>query len=103
MKKKITFAEMCKEFRKFNADHDNGEGPAFITGVVVFRKDNWEQPYSLKSRSYRVSSNNRAFQSGKIANSIFASSLDGSDRGVRLDWYLYEAEKPWKIDYCYLE
>ena len=103
MKKKITYAELCKKFREWNEKHDNSETGESITGVIVFRASNWDTLYSLESRSYRVSSNNRGFQIGKIANSIFGNSLDGTDRGVRLDWYMFSEEKPWKIDYCYLD
>lgn len=37
--------------------------------------------------------------------SIFGSSLDGSDKNVRLEQYMedeYAGKGGWKVDYCYL-
>lgn len=68
-----------------------------LIGVIVFSQSNWDKEYSLESRSYRVSSDNKAFIPGQIGNSIFADALDGTDDGVRLDWY------HWDVDYCYME
>ena len=82
------------DFNKANPDKEDDE---CITGVIVYKASNWKKTYPLESRSYRVSNANRAFQDGKIANSMFGYCLDGTDQGVRLDWY------NWKVDYCYME
>ena len=67
---------------------------------MVFKAENWpDKDYSEESRSYAFSSDNKYFVPGMGGNSIYASSLDGTDSGVRLDWYLGE----WKIDYCYIK
>ena len=97
IRSKITFWELSKNFEEYNHEHDNGCDGTSITGVIVYKQSNWSKPYSEESRSYRVSSNNRAFQDGMIANSIFGHCLDGTDQGVRLDWY------DWDIDYCYMD
>ena len=36
--------------------------------------------------------------------SIFACCLDGTDQGVRLDWYMEEEGNPdgWKVENCYI-
>lgn len=94
--KKMTKSELESAFWEWNKRHNNGEGPDYLYGVIVYSEDNWKKKYPLASRSYKVSSGNRAYQADKIANSVFGSSLDGSDIGVRLDWY------KWKVDYCYL-
>lgn len=90
----MTITELYKELEKAN---DEG-----VTrhGVIVYREDNWPVVYPIESRSYKVSSDNRAFESGAISNSIFGYSLDGSDMGVRLD--LYMAEVGWKVEDCYM-
>lgn len=67
-----------------------------IYGVVVFKESNFDKEYPLESRSYIVSSSNKAFIDGMLGNSIFGTSLDGSDPFVRLDQY------EWEVDYCYL-
>lgn len=101
--KKMTFDEVYERFVKHN--QENNVTSQFsdddrLTAVVVFRSDNWpEKNYSLEARSYRFVSDNKYFLPGMGGNSIFANSLDQSDSGVRLDWYLGE----WDVDYCYIE
>lgn len=90
--KLLTMEQMEELFRERNR---SGEPP--IEAVIVYSEDNWKEHYSLESRSYAVSSDNRAFQDGKFSNSMFGSSLDGSDIGVRLDLY------NWEVDYIYIE
>lgn len=94
---KITYDEMERRFMEYNKEHGNGEDGTYISGVVVFAQSNWEKEFTETERSYRVQSNNRAFQAGKISNSIFANCLDGKDLGVRLDWY------NWTPEYCYMD
>jgi len=89
--KKITWSEMERRFLKHNKRKDNP-----IYAVVVFKKENWDVPYTEEERSYKVSSNNKAFKEGMISKSIFADCLDGKDLGVRLDWY------DWEVEYCYM-
>lgn len=70
-----------------------------MKGVIVFKSENWpDKDFKLASRSYKVVSDNKFFISGIGGNSIYGSALDGSDNGVRIDWYLGQ----WKIDYCYI-
>ena len=95
--KKISYSEMWHNLHQYNIDHPDREEHGDISAVIVYKPENWDKPYSLESRSYRVYNCNRAFQPGKIANSIFGYALDGSDPGVRLDWY------KWDVDYCYME
>lgn len=106
--KKITYAELKETFRNFNSDKGvtcKGLGK-YITGVIVFTKDSFDIEYSLESRSYRVSSDNKAFIPNMCGYSIFGSALDGTDNGVRLEAYMEEehgGDNGWKVDYCYLE
>lgn len=99
---KITYAEMTETFRKFNNDNNitsKGGTNKRISGVIVFSQNSFDKSFSEFERSYRLSSDNKAFIEGMISNSIFMSSLDGTDINVRLDWYIDE----WEIEYCYLE
>lgn len=91
-KKHITAKELESKMWEFNALNPDKQESACISGVIVFKQSNFEKQYSEESRSYRVWNCNRAFQSGKIANSLFGSCLDGTDQGVRLDWYNWEPE-----------
>ena len=100
--KEITFRKLCELFYKHNEENNvtgQFEDENALWGVVVFKDEGVNKDYSLESRSYRCSSDNKFFISGMGGNSIFADNLDRTDHGVRLDWYLVE----WKIDYCYIE
>ena len=102
--KKMTFLELTEAMCKFNRDNNiksKGDGDARLTGVIVFTEDSFSKVYPLESRSYEVSNHNKAWIDGMCSNSIFADSLDRTDLGVRLDWYMY-GKDAWKVDYCYL-
>lgn len=102
--KKITYKELKEYFINFNKTHNYSKEA--IKGVIVFTEDSFDKEYSLESRSYVVSSNSKAFIPSMIGYSIFGSSLDGFDRGVRLEQYMkdeYAVEDGWKVDYCYLK
>lgn len=95
---KIPFSELEATMMCFNKEHPEKQDTACITGVIVFKQENWPgKLYSIKERSYRVSNANRAFQEGKISNQLSGNCLDGKDLGVRLDWY------KWTVDYCYID
>ena len=76
-----------------------------LLGHVVFTPDSFTKPYSEASRTYVISSDNKAFIPGMGGYSIYVSSLDGTDVCVRLEGYM-AAEKGgkdgWKIEKCYL-
>lgn len=55
----MSYQEMTKRFRE--AEHNRKE---HLTGYVVFTEDSFDKPYSEESRTYVISSNNKAFQSG---------------------------------------
>ena len=94
---KLTYQEMADLFSKAN---DRGHKP--ICGYIVFTEDSFEKQYPFESRTYAVSSNNKAYISGMGGYSIYGSSLDGSDVNVRLEMYM-RGENHWKVDYCYVD
>lgn len=63
--------------------------------VIVFSQSNWDQPYSEESRSYITHSNQWGWDYNKMGRCRLGDCLDGSERGVRLDWY------DWEIEYWY--
>ena len=100
--KKYTEREMRALLRKYNAENGvtcKGVGPT-ITAVAVMTEDSFKKHYSEVSRSYAFTNQNKAFIANQCSNSIFTYCLDGTDPGVRLDWYV---PSEWKIDYCYLK
>ena len=76
-----------------------------LTAHIIFTEDSFRKPYSLLSRTYRISSDNKAFWPNMGGYSIFAYCLDvTSDQGVRLDWYMAEEGNAdgWKVEDCYI-
>lgn len=102
--KKITWSELEKAMWEFNNAHGyTTKGTEKrLEAVVVFTENSFPRPYTRVERSYKLSSDNKAFLPNQLGYSIFGDCLDGSDLGVRLDWYMRAKEKPWKVDYCYL-
>lgn len=93
----MTYSELADLFR--NAE---SEGKKHLTGYIVFSQDSFNKPYDERSRTYAVSSDNKAFKAGLGGYSIYGSCLDGSDPCVRLDGYM-RGENAWKIEKCYLK
>lgn len=99
---KVNYRQFKHLMSAFN-DTEVSEGERLL-GVIVISEDSFTEEYSEEARSYVVSNDNKAFKSGMLGYSIFGSSLDGSDIGVRLDAYLEcerGGENGWKVEYCY--
>ena len=98
---KLTYKQLAAMFR----EHERRKNGTHLHGAIVFTEDSFNKPYPLESRTYLVSSNNKAFQPDMGGYSIFGTSLDGTDRGIRLEWYMAEEKAGpdgWKVDCCYL-
>ncbi len=97
----MTYQEMKKHFQEVEKEYGG-----HVTGYIVFSQDSFTKPYSLESRTYVVSSDNKAFQPNKGGYSIFAEALDGTDRGVRLEQYMadeFGGKDGWKVERCYMK
>ena len=74
--------------------------------VIVFKQNkNWKKEhYSLDELSYIVSGRDKWFNPWSLGSSIFGYNLAGTERGVRLDWYMFDENKEyrWEVDYCYI-
>lgn len=76
-----------------------------LSGFIVFSPASFDKEYSVESRTYAVSSDNKAFRPNIGGYSIYASSLDGSDPCVRLEQYMaseYGGKNGWQIERCYM-
>lgn len=96
----MTYQQMKQRFQEKEKEY--GE---HLTGYIVFSQASFEKPYPLASRTYVVSSDNKAFQPNKGGYSIFASALDGSDNGVRLEQYMASelgGRDGWQVERCYM-
>ena len=65
--------------------------------VIVFSQDNWQKEFTEQERSYRSYSDQWGWDYSKMGNCRLGDCLDGTDDGVRLDWY------NWDIEYWYWE
>lgn len=96
----MRYGEMAQKFREAEK---NGE---HLEGYIVFTEDSFTEKYPLESRTYVVSSDNKAYRPNMGGYSIYATSLDGTDKNVRLEAYM-AAEKGgkdgWKIERCYMK
>lgn len=96
----MTYHKLCAKFRQ--AENQGRH----ISGYIVFTEDSWPKKYPIESRTYEVSSNNKAFQAGMGGYSIYGGSLDGSDPCVRLEQYMADergGKDGWKIERCYIK
>ena len=96
----MEYSELKQIFRNFKLDHPKDD----LTAHIIFTEDSFAKPYPLLSRTYSFTSNNKAFLPDMGGYSIFGNCLDGTDQGVRLDWYMAEEGNPggWKVEDCYI-
>jgi len=105
-RKKISWAELERIMTAHTSkvSYCNDQNP--VKAVVVFdpERSKWQHRnngYSLKARSYEMSSCSKYWHGECGGNSLFALCLDEKEYdsiGIRLDWYLGE----WVVDYCYI-
>lgn len=96
----MKYAQLKREFRKLKRSSPSED----LTAHIIFTEDSFDKEYPLLSRTYRVSSDNKAFYTSMGGYSIFACCLDGTDQGVRLDWYMADEGNSggWKVEDCYI-
>lgn len=95
----MSYNEMTSKFR---AVERKGE---HLPGYIVFTADSFGLPYDERSRTYGLSSNNKAFQPNMGGYSIYGYCLDGTDPCVRLERYMATEDggkNGWKIERCYV-
>lgn len=96
----MTYPELRAAFREWERN-----GPVqHLTAHIIFTVDSFDREYPLLSRTYAVSSNNKAFRPNMGGYSIFGDSLDRTDIGVRLKGYMAEEGNPggWQVEGCYI-
>ena len=97
----MDYAELKQIFRELKRTSPRDD----LTAHIIFAEDSFQKPYSLLSRTYSISSDNKAFWSNMGGYSIFGYCLDKtSDQGVRLDYYMAEERdiNGWKVEDCYI-
>ena len=97
----MNYSELKQVFRELKATFPRDD----LTAHIIFTEDSFKKPYSLLSRTYRISSDNKAFWPNMGGYSIFGYCLDKTtDQGVRLDYYMAEERdiNGWKVEDCYI-
>lgn len=69
----LSYGKLRELFRKAE------RGGIHVSGYITFRADSFSTAYSERSRTYAVSSDNKAFQPNMGGYSIYARCLDGTD------------------------
>lgn len=92
----LSYREMSDMFT-----HINVTGGEHLCGYIVFSEDSFDKTYSEQSRTYVISSDNKAFKPSAGGYSIYGSCLDGTDQNIRLEAYM-RGEKAWHIERCYM-
>lgn len=103
--KKLTWTELREVIDNHNKEHNVSKqygDKEPLHCVAVIDNSSFAEEFSLESRSYEFRSDEKFFLPNMMGRSIFADSLDGTDTGVRLDWYIFEKDG-WKIEYCYVK
>ena len=100
----MTFNELCAKIYKHNKENNitrqfEDKNPMICR--ITFSNKSWmcngkASNYSYNARTYEFRSDNKYFLGSMGGTSIYASSLDGKDEDIRLDWYL----KDWIIEDC---
>ena len=95
----MSYGELTNKFRTVERKGEH------LLGHVVFTADSFDKPYNERSRTYCVSSNNKALQPNMGGYSIYASCLDGTDPMVRLECFMaaeHGGKNGWKVERCYV-
>lgn len=92
----LSYREMSDMF-----SHINKVGLEHTCGYIVFSQDSFDKSYFEQSRTYVVSSNNKAYIPGAGGYSVYGSCFDGSDQNIRLEGYM-RGEIAWHIERCYM-
>ena len=80
----MTYAELRRKFIEYESKHPEKH----LNGCVLISANSFTKEYPEESRTYKFSSNNKAFIPNMCGYSIYGTSVDESDIGVRLEQYL---------------
>lgn len=96
----MTYLELRAAFREWECNCPERH----LTAHITFTVGSFDKEYPLIARTYAVSSYNKAFRPNMGGYSIFGTSLDGTDMGVRLERYMALEGNPggWQVEDCYI-
>jgi len=96
-----------KQMKELFCRHECEHPQTHLTGGITFSSFGLgnKKDYPWRSRTYIISSNNKAFQSDMGGYSIFGSCLDGEDQCLRLSDLMCEergGKDGWVVESCFL-
>lgn len=97
----MEYSKLKAILREYEKQHPASQKA--LDAYITFTENSFDEPYSKESRTYIISSANKAFIPGMGGYSIYGSSVDGSDRGVRLEQYMRDEhgeKNGWKVEEC---
>ncbi len=96
----MNYSKLKQTFRELKSTSPRED----LTAHIIFTEDSFSTQYPLLSRTYRFDSDNKAFWPNMGGYSIFGDCLDGTDQGVRLDYYIAGERdiSGWKVENCYI-
>lgn len=98
----ISYGELATIFQLWERSNPGTHLRAYIT----FTPDSFgEVNLSWVSRTYEITSDNKAFKPGMAGYSIYGRCLDNTDNGIRLERYMAAeggGKDGWKIENCQL-
>lgn len=102
---KLTYPQLRAIFMAW--EHQEPRPTRHLNAYIVFKPESWPgQGLGLASRTYAISSDNKAYQPNMGSHSIYGSCLDRSDPCVRLEQYMAQEygdpKVGWQVDYCIL-
>lgn len=100
--KELSYFQMAALFRAVESVTNRH---VHVEGNIVFTKDSFTKEYTETERTYVTASNNKAFQPNMGGYSIYGSSLDGTDRMIRLERCMRVekgGENGWEVERCYM-
>lgn len=99
----MNYQQLKKQLYQHECEHPN----THLTACITFSSfgPNNKKEYSWNSRTYVVSSYNKALQPNMGGYSIFGSCLDGTDTDVRLEKFMAEEQggkNGWIVEDCFI-
>lgn len=96
-----------QELRKLFYTHEDKDPSTHLTAYITFSGfgSQNQKTYPWESRTYAISSNNKAYKPEKGGYSIYGSCLDGTDCGIRLEKYMRDEQggkDGWTVEDCCL-
>lgn len=94
-----------QELKKLFCTHESSNPKNHLTAYLTFSSfgPEHDKAYPWESRTYVISSDNKAFQAGMGGYSIFGCCLDGTDRCLCLDGLMVDehgGKDGWVIEDC---